>query len=651
MASSGKTVSKSQFGLLCTNQQLVVCGLCASLLLCLVAGPAIANPPPKPNIVFILADDLGYGDVGCFGQVTIQTPRIDQLADEGMTFTQFYAGSTVCAPSRCVLMTGFHTGHATVRANAKPNIPLRREDITVPEMLKRANYATGFLGKWSLGGEDDQGNPFNVYGAPYSKGFDFSYGYLYQTFGHDYYPEWLWRNDVKEYIPENNNDQNNINSHDLFTDEALNYVTNASEPFYLQLSYCVPHKKLRTCPIDPPYASQSWPDIEKQFATMITRMDYDVGRIADAIDARGIGSNTLIIFTSDNGPQQEELEHSAEFFNSNGPLRGIKRDLYEGGIREPFIARWTGTISPGTTSTHISAFEDFMPTAAEIAGIKPPGGIDGISFLPTLTGQGTQQQHTHLYWEFSNKKAVRMGDWKAVMIDNSLQLFNLATDLSEQNNVAGPNPSIVTQMVQLMTSSRSSGNVAVAEPVLSLTGDIQVSGHSYGMDFSNVPVGSDPVTLTFRVRNDAQGYSNLMEGQVTAFQVTDPRFSVQVGSYDYLVDGGESDVYQVTFTPTSDDPVIDQYMVIDGYQYIYGQPAVYNPTTLTFGPIPIPADLDEDFDVDQEDHGLLQACYSGFASYAPGCESADLDDDGMVNQSDFNIWTDCLAGANNPPDC
>jgi len=600
----------------------------------------------KPNIIFILADDLGYGDLECYGQDTIQTPRLDQLADEGMRFTQFYAGSTICAPARCVLMTGFHTGHSTVRMNERPNTPLRREDITVAEMLKRAGYTNIFLGKWGLGGEDDDGNPINVHAIPNNKGFDYAYGYLSQKEAHDYYPNWLWRNGVKETIPENLVG-NNINSHDLFTAEALDFVNTASEPFYLQLSYTVPHNRLRTCPIDPIYAGELWPDIEKQFATMITRMDTDIGRIADAVDARGIGTDTLIIFSSDNGPQQEAGEdHLAEFFNSNGLLRGIKRDLYEGGIRVPFIARWTGTVAQGTTSDHIGAFEDFMPTAADIAGIKPPSGIDGISILPTLTGQGTQQQHTHLYWEYLNDQAVRMGNWKAVWINSQFKLFDLATDISEQYDVASQNLQVAQEMAQLMQSSH--GDVVYPTgPVLGLAGDVQGWGRVYGMDFGEWTVGGDPVSLTFRVRNDAQSYSNLMEGQVTANQVTDPRISVQQGDYSYLVDGGDSDIFTVTFTPTSGDPIQGQYADITGYKYIYGHRAFYNPIKLYFGQVPSPADFKADGDVDQEDFGFLQNCYSGTGPYSPECADADLDGDGIVDLSDFNLFINCMTGANN----
>ncbi|UCD30644.1 MAG: arylsulfatase, partial [Planctomycetota bacterium] len=525
------------------------------------------DPPPKPNIVFILADDLGYGDLGCYGQSTIQTPRLDQLAQQGVRFTQFYSGASSCAPARCVLMTGFHTGHATVRANASPNTPLRREDITVAEVLKRAGYNTALIGKWGLGGEDPNGNPLNVHAAPQNKGFDDAFGYLDQTQAHYYYPEWLWRNGVKEFIPENYGGAKKTNSHDLFTDEALNYVTNAAEPFYLQLSYTVPHKYLYDCPLNPQYTGQPWPDIEKRFASMITRMDTDIGRIVDAIDARGIGSNTLIIFSSDNGPQQTE-GHLAEFFDSNGPLRGIKFTLYEGGIREPFIARWTGTISAGTSSDHIGAFEDFLPTAADIAGVKAPSGIDGISFLPTLTGQGAQQQHTHLFWEYNDIKAVRWGNWKAVKIDSQLALYDLATDISEQDDVAEQNPSVVTQM-ELLISGSHGGVTGVTNPILSLTGDVQGSEDVYLMDFGDFQEGGDPITLNFQVRNDAQSYSNLMEGQVTAAQITDPRLSVQEGNYAYLVDGSDSDIFSVTFTPTSDDPIHGQYAIITGLKYVY----------------------------------------------------------------------------------
>ncbi|MHC4796054.1 MAG: arylsulfatase [Planctomycetota bacterium] len=649
MAVSRKTISKSQFDISPTKL-LVVCCLCTWWLCLFTAGPARADLPPKPNIIFILADDLGYGDLGSYGQTIMQTPRLDQLANQGMRFTQFYSGACSCAPARCVLMTGFHTGHSTVRQNVSPNTPLRREDITMAEVLKRAEYSTALLGKWGLGGEDPNGNPLNIHAAPQNKGFDFAYGYLGHKPAHYYYPEYLCRNGVKEYIPENFGGATNVNSHDLFTDEAIDFVTNANQPFYLQLSYTVPHKYLIDCPLDPLYSGQGWPEIEKHFASMITRMDTDVGRIVDAVDARGIGSNTLVIFTSDNGPQQKE-GHLVSFFDSNGPLRGKKFDLYEGGIREPFIARWTGTISAGTTSDHIGAFEDFLPTAAEIAGVPSPSGIDGISFLPALTGQGIQQQHTHLYWSHNDIRAVRWGDFKAVKIGTQLQLYDLSTDIAEQYDLAAQNPAVAAQM-ELLISASQGGITGVANPVMTLVGDVtQDSNNIYLMDFGDWTVGDDPITLNFQVRNDALSYSNLMEGQVDAVRLTDPRLSLQEGDYAYLVDGSNSDLFSVTFTPSSGEPIYSQYAVITGLKYIYGYDAINNPLTLYFGEKPAPADFDFDRDVDQEDFGFLQKCYSGYYPYTEGCDDADLNDDGMVEQNDFALLINCMGGSNNPPGC
>jgi len=612
---------------------------------------APADSPPKPNIIFILADDLGYGDVGCYGQTTIQTPRLDQLAAQGMRFTQFYSGASSCAPARCVLMTGFHTGHATVRQNTIPNTALRTEDITVAEVLKRAGYHTALVGKWGLGGDNPDGSPLNVHAAPQNKGFDQAYGYLDQTTAHYYYPEYLWRDGVKEYIPANAGGAKNVNSHDLFTNKALQVVSTAPEPFYLQLSYTVPHKYLYDCPLESIYSSKPWPDIEKHFASMITRMDRDIGTLVDAIDARGIGNNTLIIFSSDNGPQQKE-GHLAEFFDSNGPLRGIKFSLYEGGIREPFIARWTGTVPAGITSDHIGAFEDFLPTAAELAGVKAPSGIDGISIVPTLTGQGTQRQHSHLYWEYSGDCAVRWGRYKAVKIGSSFSLYDLQTDLGEQNNIAAQNPTIVAQMEQFILSSHASGTVPVSSPILTLVGDTKGSGSDYMINIGPFTAGDEPITRTFQVRNDAGNYSFLMEGEVIADGINDSRFSVPEGNYAWLVDGSNSDTFSITFNPTTNDPIIGQYLTITGYRYGYGYEASNNPIRLTFGKLPAPGDIDRDGDVDQSDFGIFQECISGSsACYNSGCEDADLDQDNDVDLMDQAIFISCMGGANKPSPC
>jgi arylsulfatase A-like enzyme len=435
------------------------------------AATPLRPKAPKPNIIFILADDLGYGDLGCYGQTKIKTPNLDQLAKEGLRFREFYAGDTVCAPSRCALMTGLHTGHAKIRGNA--NVALGPDDLTVAELLKAAGYTTALIGKWGLG---DVGTA----GVPGSKGFDDFLGYLDQVQAHDYYPNRLWHRDsvtgFNAWQPffENEDDKRGLYSHDLFTLAALNYLTihkpeqlNHYKPFFLYLAYTIPHANneegQRTgngmqVPSDEPYSSESWPQPEKNKAAMITRLDRDVGRLMDKLKALKIEDNTLVIFASDNGPHKEGGV-APKFFQSAGPLRGLKRDLYEGGLRVPFIARWPGQIKPGESDLS-AAFWDFLPTAAELAGTNAPGKIDGLSFLPTLLGQTQTNRHEFLYWEFHERgfqQAVRMGDWKAVRpgLGKPLELYNLKTDLGEKKNVAAENPKVVAKIEDYLKSART----------------------------------------------------------------------------------------------------------------------------------------------------------------------------------------------------
>ena len=407
----------------------------------------------KPNIIFILADDLGYGDLGCYGQRLIETPNIDALAAEGIRFTQCYAGSTVCAPSRCALMTGLHTGHARVRGNKL--IPLRPRDVTIAEILKGAGYTTAIIGKWGLG------EPGTT-GVPNLKGFDEWFGYLNQRRAHNYYPEYLWRNTEKYWIKGNMNGKKGVYSHDLFTEEALKFIRrNRGNPFFLYLAYTIPHANNELgrktgngmeVPSDEPYSDRSWPQVEKNFAAMVTRMDRDVGRIVSLLKELGIDGETVIFFSSDNGPHREG-GHDPKFFKSSGPLRGIKRDLYEGGIRVPMIVRWPGKIKPGSVSDQVWAFWDFLPTAAEIAGVEPPRGIDGISMLPALLGK-EQGDHEYLYWEFYERgfdQAVRMGDWKGVRhLDRKIELYNLSEDIGERRNIAADHLDIVNEISKIM---------------------------------------------------------------------------------------------------------------------------------------------------------------------------------------------------------
>jgi arylsulfatase A-like enzyme len=428
---------------------------------------AIAFPQRnKPNIIFILADDLGYGDVRCYGQQKFKTPAIDRLAAEGTRFTQYYAGSTVCAPSRSVLMTGQHTGHTRIRGNAR--YPLLPEDVTVAEVLKSAGYRTGLIGKWGLG-------EAGTTGIPNRQGFDYFYGYLNQRHAHNYYPTFLWRNEEKvelrNTVPNEDQEGSGVSdnkldySHDLFTQEAIGFLEkNAGGPFFLYLSYTIPHanNEARAKGMEVPdlgeFAGQDWPAAEKAKAAMITRMDRDVGRLMEHLKRLGIDHNTVVFFSSDNGPHREGGADPG-FHDSNGPLRGIKRDLYEGGIRVPMIVRWPGRVKSGAASSQVWSHSDFLPTAAEIAGAKAPMKIDGISMLPALLGK-KQKNHAFLYWEFHEggfKQAVRMGDWKAVRRapDAPLELYDLKTDIAEQKDLAEKHPEIVKRIQDYLKTART----------------------------------------------------------------------------------------------------------------------------------------------------------------------------------------------------
>jgi arylsulfatase A-like enzyme len=432
----------------------------------LLPGPAAraAAPAKRPNIIFILADDLGYGELGCFGQKKIKTPNIDRVAAQGLRFTQFYAGSTVCAPSRCALMTGKHSGHGTVRGNAL--VPLTPNDVTLADVLKSAGYATGLVGKWGLG---EAGST----GTPNRKGFDSFFGYLNQYHAHNYYPDFLWRNDQKEPLRGNVVKNNvavkkEVYSHDLFTHEALQFIDrHKAGPFFLYLAYTIPHANNEAgrnggngmeVPSDAPYSAEPWPQIEKNHAAMITRLDRDVGRLLERLRELGLDENTVIFFSSDNGPHREGGA-DPNFFQSSGPLRGIKRSLHEGGVRVPFLARWTGKIRPGVTD-QVGAFWDVLPTVAELTGAKAPAGIDGISLVPTLLGRGQQKQHEFLYWEFhegGSQQAVRTGNWKAIRSrpGGPLELYDLAADLHEDRNVADQHPDVVARIEAYLRTART----------------------------------------------------------------------------------------------------------------------------------------------------------------------------------------------------
>ncbi len=413
-----------------------------------IVSRASGSKDRPPNVIFIMADDLGYGDLGCYGQKTIKTPSIDKMASEGMRFTDCYAGSTVCAPSRCCLMTGYHTGHARVRGNKRH--PLLPEDVTVAEILKQAGYTTGIVGKWGLGEPDTSG-------IPNRQGFDYWFGYLNQHRAHNYYPDFFWKNEERFFV------KRITYSHDLFTQEALNFVRqNKNRPFFLYLPYTIPHAfneggiNGMPIPSDKPYSDENWRQQSKNHAAMITRMDRDIGTLFDLLKELGIDDNTIVFFTSDNGPHREGGA-DPEFFNSNGPLRGIKRDLYEGGICVPMIARWPGKIEAGAVSDRPWAFWDFLPTAAELTGVRTPKDIDGISMLPELLGK-KQKQHEYLYWEFHERgyqQAVRMDRWKGVRSkQGALELYDLSKDRGETNNIADRHPDTVKKIEDLMTRAR-----------------------------------------------------------------------------------------------------------------------------------------------------------------------------------------------------
>ena len=446
----------------------------AAVLVSIDAGKRglCADSRRAPNIVFILVDDLGYGDLGCYGQKVIRTPNVDRMAAEGMRFTDCYAGSTVCAPSRCCLMTGYHTGHARIRGNAL--VPLEPDDLTVAELLRKRGYATGIVGKWGLG-------EAGTTGVPNRQGFDSWFGYLNQRHAHNYWPAFLWKNQRQFPLPNEVNHviggrdrspggvatKREVYSHDLFTQEALGFISQHKDrPFFLYLAYTIPHANNEAgnrgmeVPDYGPYGERDWPQAQKGHAAMITRMDRDVGRLFARLKELGIDERTIVFFSSDNGPHREGGA-DPEFFHSSGPLQGYKRSLHDGGIRVPGIARWPGHVKAGTTSDLPWAFWDFLPTAVELAGGKPPSGVDGISIVPTLLGRGEQEHRDFLYWEFheggGSSQAVRMGHWKAVRkrIPGPVELYDLRTDIAETSDVAEKNPEVVAKIETCLKTART----------------------------------------------------------------------------------------------------------------------------------------------------------------------------------------------------
>ncbi len=429
-----------------------------------------AGAAPKPNVIYIMTDDLGYGDLGCFGQKQIRTPHLDRLAAAGMKMTDYYAGCTVCRPSRLVLWTGRHTGHTPISSNA--GYVFKPEDVTVAELLNKAGYATGGVGKWAMGKPGSGGEPNR-------HGFDFWCGYLDQGEAHNYYPTHLWQcaGEKVEKVPMEGNvlieeprargrvahpEHRVTYSHDVMTEAALGFIRrNHDRPFLLHVHWTIPHANNEggsvigdgmEVPDYGIYKDKPWPSTAKGQAAMITRMDADVGRMVALLGELEINRRTLVIFTSDNGPHSEG-GHKHEYFDANGPLRGHKRDLYEGGIRVPTIAWWPGTIQPGSTTAEPLAFYDFLPTACELAGVAPPEAIDGVSFLPTLLGKPDHQSHhEYLYWKYGKKEAVRMGTWKAVRLSpgGPVELYDLDADIGESQDVAAKEPEVVERMEAAM---------------------------------------------------------------------------------------------------------------------------------------------------------------------------------------------------------
>ena len=433
---------------------------CASLL-CLACSSTALAETQNPNIIYILSDDLGYGDVGAYGQKEILTPNLDRMAEQGLRFTQHYSGGPVCGPSRATLMTGMSQAVGFIKGNPdgkwyKENF--RPQDITIAEKLKEAGYTTACFGKWGLGPQGRSGYPTN-------QGFDHFIGYDTHIAAHNYYPKKLCQDDGKLAL------KKGTYSHDLFSEKAIEYISEEHDkPFFLYLAYTIPHNPYNP-PDVKPYQNKNWPDKYKKYAAMITRMDGDIGRILDLLAKKNLDDNTLVIFASDNGPQSswgKGRDAMTKFFNSNGPVRGIKRDVYDGGVRIPMIAWWPGKIAPGE-SDHISGFQDIMPTFCELVNIQPPAGIDGISMLPTLLGQPEKQkQHETMYWEFvrvvrgksagarqglllvkDNIKAIRFGE------DYPMELYDLDSDIGESKDLSKSNPELTQKLEAYMHSVRS----------------------------------------------------------------------------------------------------------------------------------------------------------------------------------------------------
>ena len=415
----------------------------------------------RPNIIYIMLDDAGYGDFSPFGSKCIQTPAMERMCREGTKFTHHYSGSAVCAPTRCVLMTGMHTGHCRRRDNqAKANrdqtdqrglVFLKDEDLTVAEVLQKSGYKTHGIGKWGLG------NP-GFAGQPEKQGFDSWFGYLDQVHAHDHYTDVLWDGGKMINIPENSQGRRTVYMHRLFEEQTLDFLNEShDQPFFLYLAYTLPHGKFEiphNAPAYQPYAKKPWSQEVKNYAAMVDRADRTVGRILDALEENEIAENTIVFYTSDNGPNRQFLKQ----LNSGGGLRGIKRHLYEGGIRAPMVVSWPGKVPAGKTSEFVWGMRDVFPTLCELAGVELPAHLDGMSVVPTLQGKD-QPSHKHLYWEYHSpfQQAVRIEDYKGFRLGTQepILLFDLAKDPAETQNIAEAHPELVQRIKQIMDTSRT----------------------------------------------------------------------------------------------------------------------------------------------------------------------------------------------------
>lgn len=468
----------------------------SAVLLAVMAFVETAPAPRPPNVVYVLADDLGWGELGCYGQQKIRTPHIDRIAAEGMRFLRHYSGSPVCAPSRAVWMTGLHTGHAVVRDNwenggwgegaPEGQYPLPAGTDTLPRRLHAAGYATACVGKWGLGGPETTGHPN-------AQGFDLFFGHLCQRIAHNYYPTHLWRNDAKVDLEGNpwfaSHQRLDAPPIDddyrafagaryapaLMIDEAERFVReHAERPFLLWYTSPIPHAGLQVLDAmvdeypsawdEEPYLGEKGyvphPRPRAAYAAMVTHLDREVGRLLDLLDELGLADDTIVIFSSDNGPTFNGGTDSA-FFDSAPGLRGLKCSVHEGGIKVPMVARWPGRIAAGVTTDHLSAFQDVFPTVMELCGLEAPAGSDGVSFAPTLLGDpGAQGEHDLLYWEYARQQAVRRGEWKLVRTWNKddvvrTMLFDLASDPGEADDVSDAHPERVAELVAAAVAERT----------------------------------------------------------------------------------------------------------------------------------------------------------------------------------------------------